>query len=94
MVNKFLEVLLDDLLGIPPKRNIGFRIVLLWNTYPISISPYRMALYKLNEIKEQLKNLHYTSFIHPSISRGLLMYFSCKRRMGLFRYVWAIWTIE
>ena len=44
VVNEFLAVFPNDLLGVPPKREIDFGIDLLPDTQPISIPPYCMAL--------------------------------------------------
>ena len=40
VVKDFLKVFLDDLLGIPPEREIDFSMDLLLDTQPISILPY------------------------------------------------------
>ena len=47
MVSEFPKLFPNDLLGIPPNREIDFGIDLLSNTHPISIPPYRMALTEL-----------------------------------------------
>ncbi|XP_075088180.1 uncharacterized protein LOC142170227 [Nicotiana tabacum] len=52
VVNEFLEVFPDDLLGILPDREIDFGIDVLPDTRPISIPPYRMAPAELRELKE------------------------------------------
>ncbi|XP_070043274.1 uncharacterized protein [Nicotiana tomentosiformis] len=52
MVNEFPDVLLDDLPGLPPEREIEFAIDTLPDTQPISIPPYRMAPAELRELKE------------------------------------------
>ncbi|WMV32942.1 hypothetical protein MTR67_026327 [Solanum verrucosum] len=67
VVNEFLELFPDILLGIPPEREIGFGIALLRYTQPISTPPYQMALIELNEFKKQLKDLLDKGFIQPSI---------------------------
>ncbi|XP_070004699.1 uncharacterized protein [Nicotiana sylvestris] len=67
VVNKFLEVFPDELPGIPPDREIDFRIDVLPDTQPISIPPYRMAPAELRELKEQLKDLLEKGFIRPSV---------------------------
>ena len=67
VVNEFLEVFPEDLLGVPPKREINFGIDLLLDTQPISIPPYTMAPVELKELKEQLKDLLDKGFIRPSI---------------------------
>ena len=54
VVQKFLNVLLEDLLGLPPDRELEFGIELLSSSAPISIPPYRMAPAELKELKTQL----------------------------------------
>ena len=58
----------DDLLRVPPPREIDFGIDLEPGTKPISIPSYRMAPSELKELKLQLKDLTDKSFIQPSIS--------------------------
>jgi hypothetical protein len=43
MVQEFLDVFPDDLPGIPPKRDIEFKIELQPGTTPVAKSPYRMT---------------------------------------------------
>ncbi|KAF3622940.1 putative zinc finger protein VAR3, chloroplastic-like [Capsicum annuum] len=66
IVNEFLDVFPEELLGVPPDREIEFRVDLLLDTQPISIPPYRMAPAELKELKEQLKDLIDKGFIRPS----------------------------
>ena len=47
----FLHVFPEDLLGLPPDREIKFVIKLLPGTAPMSKSPYRMTLVELKELK-------------------------------------------
>ncbi|XP_075103597.1 uncharacterized protein LOC142178166 [Nicotiana tabacum] len=68
IVNEFPEVFPEDLPGVPPDREIDFRIDLLPGTKPISIPPYRMAPAELKELKVQLKDLLGKGFIRPSVS--------------------------
>ncbi|XP_070039654.1 uncharacterized protein [Nicotiana tomentosiformis] len=63
IVNKFPDVFLDELLGIPPDREIDFGIDMMPGTQPISIPPYRMAPAELKELKEQLGYLLDKGFI-------------------------------
>jgi hypothetical protein len=54
-------------------------------TNPISKAPYRMAPFKLKELKEQLQELLDKGFIHPSTSlRGALVLF-VKKKHGSMR---------
>ena len=56
VVREFSEVFSNDLPIILPEREINFSIDLLPDTYPISISPYRLALAKLKDLKVQIKD--------------------------------------
>ena len=67
-VSEFSDVFPDDLLSIPPKREIDFGIDLLPDTNPISITPYRMTSSELKEFKALLNDLLDKGFIRPSIS--------------------------
>ncbi|XP_017635689.1 uncharacterized protein LOC108477688 [Gossypium arboreum] len=53
-VYEFPDVFPEELPGLPPIREVEFAIDLLPRTAPISISPYRMAPTKLNELKALL----------------------------------------
>ena len=44
VVDEFLDVFPNDLLGMPPDRDIEFIIELLPGTAPIAKHPYRMGL--------------------------------------------------
>ena len=68
VVCEFPEVFPQDLLRVPPEREIDFGIDILLDTQPISIPPYKMALAELKKLKEQLKDLIDKGFIRPSIS--------------------------
>ena len=68
IVRDFLDVFLDDLLGLPPEREIDFPIDLVPGTAHISLPPYRMAPAELKELKTQLQELVDRGFIRPSIS--------------------------
>jgi hypothetical protein len=56
-VNEFSDVFLDDLLSMPPDRDIEFIIDLLPRTAPIAKRPYRMGANELDELKKQLNEL-------------------------------------
>lgn len=42
IIQKFVDVFSEDLLGFPPDRKVEFVIDLVLSTTPISIVPYRM----------------------------------------------------
>jgi hypothetical protein len=68
IINEFLDVIPNDLPGIPPVRDIKFLIELLPRTAPIAKRPYRIGVDELEELKKQIKELQDKGFIHPSSS--------------------------
>ncbi|XP_038685731.1 uncharacterized protein LOC119985514 [Tripterygium wilfordii] len=54
VVQYYMDVFPDDLLGLPPRREIDFVIEVYPGTNPISIPPYRMTLAELKELDTQL----------------------------------------
>ncbi|WMV45431.1 hypothetical protein MTR67_038816, partial [Solanum verrucosum] len=64
----FREVFPENLLGLPPEREVEFTIELIPGSNPISITPYRMAPAELRELKSQLQELLEKGFIRPSVS--------------------------
>ena len=58
----------NDIVGLPPEREVESTIDLIPGTEPISIPPYRMAPAELRELKAQLEELLSKGFIRPSIS--------------------------
>lgn len=55
IVNKFPDVFIEDLSGVPLTWAIDFRIEFEPRTGPISKASYCMALAKLNELKVTVK---------------------------------------
>jgi hypothetical protein len=68
VVQKYSDVFLEELPGMPPDRDIEFIIDLLPGTPPISKRPYRMPVNELVELKKQIVELQSKGFIHPSSS--------------------------
>ena len=58
----------DELPGLPPHRNVDFTIELHPSKSPISMTPHRMALAELQELKFQLQKLLNKGFIRLSTS--------------------------
>ncbi|GJX76253.1 putative reverse transcriptase domain-containing protein [Tanacetum coccineum] len=56
-VRDFPKVFLDDLLGLPPSREIEFQIELVPRAIPVVKSPYRLAPSEMEEFSGQLKKL-------------------------------------
>ncbi|GJZ03881.1 putative reverse transcriptase domain-containing protein, partial [Tanacetum coccineum] len=57
IVRDFPEVFLNDLSGLPPIREIKFRIKLVPRAIPVVKSPYRLAPSEMEELSGQLKEL-------------------------------------
>ena len=74
VVKEFPNVFPDDIVGLPPDREVEFTIDLIPGTEPISIPPYSIAPAKLRELKAQLEELLSKGFIRPSISVCLFLY--------------------
>jgi hypothetical protein len=63
VVQDYPDVFLEELLGMPPDRNIEFLIELLPGTPPISKRSYRMPVNELVELKKQIAELQAKGFI-------------------------------
>jgi hypothetical protein len=62
------DVFPEDLLGMPPDRDVEFIIELQPSTTPISRRPYKMTPKELAELKVQLNELLDKGYIRPSLS--------------------------
>jgi hypothetical protein len=66
--NEFPDVFPEELLGMPPDRDIKFVTNLVPGTTPIYMSPYRMATPQLAKLMEHIKELlekGYITLAHP-----------------------------
>jgi hypothetical protein len=80
VVNEFSDVFPEELLGMPPDRDVEFVIELKPSTTPIYKNPCRMATPELAELKGHIKELLEKGFIHPSSSPwGALVIFVPKK---------------
>jgi hypothetical protein len=70
VVNEFLDVFPEELLGMPLDRDIEFVIELVLGIAPVYQRPYRMTSKQLVEHKEQIKELLEKGYIHPIITMG------------------------
>ena len=57
IVCEFLDVFPEELLGVPPKRQVEFRIDLILRVAPIAKAPYRLAPPEMQELSLQLHEL-------------------------------------
>ncbi|KAJ9547300.1 LOW QUALITY PROTEIN: hypothetical protein OSB04_019843 [Centaurea solstitialis] len=68
VVSEYLEVFPDDLPGLPPEREVEFRIDLVPGVAPIARAPYRLAPTEMQELMKQLQELLEKGFIRRSSS--------------------------
>ncbi|GJT56009.1 hypothetical protein Tco_0991063 [Tanacetum coccineum] len=75
----------EDLMGLPPTRQVEFQIDLVPGAAPMARAPYRLAPSKMKELSEQLKELSDKGFIrHSSSPCGAPVLF-VKKKDGSFR---------
>ncbi|WVZ94080.1 hypothetical protein U9M48_040019, partial [Paspalum notatum var. saurae] len=68
VVCEFLNVVPDDLLGLPPDREVDFCIELVPGTARIYRKPYKIAPREMAKMKVQIEELLNKGLIHPSSS--------------------------
>ncbi|XP_035838849.1 uncharacterized protein LOC118486478 [Helianthus annuus] len=66
VVKEFPEVFPEDLPGLPPQRQVEFRIDLMPGAAPVAKSPYRLAPSEMQELSTQLQELLDKGFIRPN----------------------------
>ncbi|RVW15572.1 Retrovirus-related Pol polyprotein from transposon 17.6 [Vitis vinifera] len=84
-VRDYPDVFPEDLLGLPPEREVEFTIDLAPETTPISKAPYKMAPMELKELKIQLQELLDKGFIRPSVSPWGAPILFVKKKYGSMR---------
>ncbi|GJR11535.1 putative reverse transcriptase domain-containing protein [Tanacetum coccineum] len=75
----------EDLPGLPPTRQVEFRIDLVPGAAPVARAPYRLAPSEMKELSEQLKELSDKGFIRPSSSPWGAPVLFVKKKDGSFR---------
>ncbi|GJZ64955.1 putative reverse transcriptase domain-containing protein [Tanacetum coccineum] len=68
VIRDFPEVFPDDLPGLPPPRQVEFKIELVPGAAPVARAPYRLAPSEMKELADQLQELLEKGFIRPSSS--------------------------
>ncbi|GKB39828.1 putative reverse transcriptase domain-containing protein [Tanacetum coccineum] len=81
----FEDVFSDDLSGLPPQRQVEFRIDLIPGATPVAKSPYRLEPSEMQELLEQLQELQDKGFIRPSNSPWGAPVLFVKKKDGSFR---------
>ncbi|GKF42310.1 hypothetical protein Tco_0125652 [Tanacetum coccineum] len=84
IVRDFPEVFPEDLLGIPPARQVEFQIDLVPGAARVARAPYRLAPSEMKELSDQLQELSDKGFIRPSSSPWGAPVLFVKKRDGSF----------
>jgi hypothetical protein len=85
VLREFRDMFMDEILELPPRRQIDFSIDLLPGSASISKAPYRMSLPKLTELKIQLQELFDKEYIRPSVSPFGAVVLFVKKKDGTLR---------
>jgi hypothetical protein len=85
IVKEYPDVFPDDLPGIPPQRQVEFRIDLVPGAAPIAKTPYRLAPSEMQELSGQLQELLSKGFIRPSSSPWGAPILFVKKKDGSMR---------
>ena len=85
VVREFPDVFPDDLLRLPPDREIDFQIELASGTEPISRAPYKMAPAELKELKVKMEEMVNKGFVRSSMSPWGAPVLFVKKKDGSMR---------
>ncbi|GKD58836.1 putative nucleotidyltransferase, ribonuclease H, partial [Tanacetum coccineum] len=85
VVQEFLDVFTEELSGIPPERQVEFRIDLIPGSTPIAKTPYRLASSEMQDLMKQLQELLDKGFIRPSSSPWVAPILFVKNKDGSMR---------
>ncbi|GJZ16401.1 putative reverse transcriptase domain-containing protein [Tanacetum coccineum] len=85
VVREFPKVFPEDLLGLPPIRQVEFQINLIPGIEPVARAPYRLSPSEMQELSNQLQELSDRGFIRPSTSPWGAPVLFVKKKDGSFR---------
>ncbi|GJZ95737.1 putative reverse transcriptase domain-containing protein [Tanacetum coccineum] len=85
VIRDFPEVFPEDLPGLPPPRQVEFRIDLIPVLAHVACAPYRLAPTEMKELSKQLQELLEKGFIRPSSSPWGAPVLFVKKKDGSFR---------
>ncbi|GJU03115.1 putative reverse transcriptase domain-containing protein, partial [Tanacetum coccineum] len=85
VIRDFPKVFPEESPGLPPSRQVEFRIDLVPGAAPVARAPYRLAPSKMRELSIQLKELLEKGFIHSSSSPWGAPVLFVKKKDGSFR---------
>ncbi|GKG26192.1 hypothetical protein Tco_0399338, partial [Tanacetum coccineum] len=85
IVQDFPKVFPEELLGLPPTRQVEFQIDLMPGDAPVARAPYRLTSSEMKELLEKLQELSDKGFIRPSSSPWGAPVLFVKKKDGSFR---------
>nr|GEX13863.1 reverse transcriptase domain-containing protein [Tanacetum cinerariifolium] len=85
IIRDFLEVLPEEFPGLPPPKQVEFRIDLIAGAAPVARAPYRLAPSEMTELSVQLQELLEKGFICLSSSSWGAPVLFVKKKDGSFR---------
>ncbi|GKA81572.1 putative reverse transcriptase domain-containing protein [Tanacetum coccineum] len=85
VIRDFPEVFPEELPGLPPPRQVEFRIDLIPGAAPVARAPYRLAPSEMKELSKKLQELSEKGFIRPSSSPWGAPVLFVKKKDGSFR---------
>ncbi|GKC62654.1 putative reverse transcriptase domain-containing protein [Tanacetum coccineum] len=85
VLRDFLEVFPEDLSGLPPQRQVEFRIDLIPGATPVAKSPYHLAPSEMQDLSAQLQELQDKGYIRKSHSMWGAPVLFVKKKDGALR---------
>ncbi|GJY34546.1 putative reverse transcriptase domain-containing protein [Tanacetum coccineum] len=86
VICEFPDVFPEDLPGLPPSRQVEFKIELVPGAAPVARAPYRLAPSEMKELARQLQELRNKGFIRTDfLHRGELGIVCNEEGFGSFR---------
>eukprot|EP00253_Pinus_taeda_P019019 PITA_19019 len=85
VIQEFEDVFLEEIPGLPPRRDIDFTIELVPGAALVSRAPYRMSVPELTELKMQLQELLEKNYVRPSVSPWGAPVLFVKKKDGTLR---------
>jgi hypothetical protein len=85
VVLKKFEDIFQEILGLPPKRDIYFSVNFMPGATPVSKAPYRMSMPEMKELQLQLEELLKKGYIHPSVLPWGALVLFMKKKDGTLR---------